>query len=97
VNASQNDKDFIMAVNWKLAEQYAKEGKGKMVPGKYHNNSWTTRRTHMETSKIGTEVLQLDPKDLPDCSTSCPAPRARTAATWTPPANTSWVAASWPR
>ena len=26
VNASQNDKDFIMAVNWRKAEQYARRG-----------------------------------------------------------------------
>ena len=29
VNASQRDKDFIMAVNWKKAEEYVKAGKGK--------------------------------------------------------------------
>jgi nitrous-oxide reductase len=29
VNASQKDKDFIMAVNWKKAEEYIKAGKGK--------------------------------------------------------------------
>ena len=28
VNASQRDKDFIMAVNWKKAEEYLKAGKG---------------------------------------------------------------------
>jgi nitrous-oxide reductase len=31
VNASQKDKDFIMAVNWKKAEEYVKAGKGKKV------------------------------------------------------------------
>ncbi len=30
VNASQNDKDFIMAVNWKKLREYIKAGKGKM-------------------------------------------------------------------
>jgi nitrous-oxide reductase len=29
VNASKRDKDFIMAVNWKLAEKLIKEGKGR--------------------------------------------------------------------
>jgi hypothetical protein len=29
VNASQKDKDFIMAVNWKKAEEYLKAGKGQ--------------------------------------------------------------------
>ena len=31
VNASQSDKDFIMAVNWKKAEEYVKAGKGKKI------------------------------------------------------------------
>lgn len=75
VSASQNDKDFIMAVNWKKAEQYAKEGKGKMVPGKYYNNSYD-ESTHMATSKIGTEVLQLDPKELTDLLYFMPCPKS---------------------
>ena len=32
VNASQNDKDFIAAVNWKKAEEYLKAGKAKDMP-----------------------------------------------------------------
>jgi nitrous-oxide reductase len=35
VNASQRDKDFIMAVNWKKAEEYIKAGKGKIEKTKY--------------------------------------------------------------
>ncbi len=45
VNASQKDKDFVMAVNWKMAEQLAKDGKGKRVPGKHHSN-WWNEETH---------------------------------------------------
>jgi len=33
VTASQRDKDYIVMVNWKKAEQAAKSGKGKMVNG----------------------------------------------------------------
>ena len=33
VNASQKDKDFIMAVNWKKCEDYVKAGKGKKTEG----------------------------------------------------------------
>ncbi len=32
VNASQNDKDFIAAVNWKKAEEYLAQGKAKDYP-----------------------------------------------------------------
>ena len=34
VNASQNDKDFIMAVNWKKAEEYLAQGKAKVEKSK---------------------------------------------------------------
>ncbi|WP_245586837.1 hypothetical protein [Sediminibacterium salmoneum] len=36
VNASQKDKDFIMAVNWKKAEEYIKAGKGKKLKQNTH-------------------------------------------------------------
>ena len=39
VNASQKDKDFIMAVNWKKAEEYVKAGKGKKVSVNYAHNT----------------------------------------------------------
>lgn len=38
VNASQRDKDFIMAVNWKKAEEYINAGKGKKTAVKYAHN-----------------------------------------------------------
>lgn len=64
VNASAKDKDFIMAVNWKKAEQYAREGKGKMVPAEYAHNVYDDN-THSATSTIEKQVLLLDPKDCP--------------------------------
>ena len=57
VNASQKDKDFIMAVNWKKAEEYIKAGKGKRVPAKYAHNK-LDHSTHTATSTMKTEVLQ---------------------------------------
>ena len=39
VNASQKDKDFIMCVNWKKAEEYAKAGKGVKKAVKYAHNT----------------------------------------------------------
>jgi len=49
VNASQKDKDFIMAVNWKKAEEYAKAGKGTKVPVNYTINRYDDK-THSSTS-----------------------------------------------
>ena len=43
VNASKNDKDFIMAVNWKKAEEYLKAGKGVKQKVRYAHNKWTKK------------------------------------------------------
>ena len=75
VNASQKDKDFIMAVNWKKAEQYIKEGKGKMTGGKYAHNTWD-ESTHMATSTIKEGVLSLDPREFKDIVYFIPCPKS---------------------
>lgn len=75
VNASQRDKDFVMAVNWKKAEQYAKEGKGRKVPVKYYSN-WYNEKTHTAESTIMDEVLQLDPRELKDIIYFMPCPKS---------------------
>lgn len=75
VNASQRDKDFIMAVNWKKAEQYAREGKGRKVPGKYNTN-WWNEKTHSAETTVMEEVLQLDPRELKDIVYFMPCPKS---------------------
>ncbi|MEO8590979.1 MAG: Sec-dependent nitrous-oxide reductase [Flavobacteriales bacterium] len=75
VNASQRDKDFVMAVNWKKAEQYAKEGKGHKVPVRYYSN-WWNEETHSGESTVMTEVLQLDPRELKDIIYFMPCPKS---------------------
>src|SRR5687768_12236078 len=75
VNASAKDKDFIMAVNWKKAEEYAKAGKGKMVPVEYAHNVYD-EKTHSATSTIEKQVLLLDPKDCPDMIYFIPCPKS---------------------
>ena len=75
VNASQKDKDFIMAVNWKKAEEYLKAGKGKKVPVKYAHNIYN-EKTHTATSEIRTEVTVLDTKELKDICYFIPCPKS---------------------
>ncbi|HMR42478.1 MAG TPA: Sec-dependent nitrous-oxide reductase, partial [Saprospiraceae bacterium] len=75
VNASQKDKDFILAVNWKKAEQYLAQGKGKKEPGTYAHNVWD-EDTHMATSTLINEVMTLDPKDCPDMLYFIPCPKS---------------------
>ena len=61
VNASQKDKDFIMAVNWKKCEEYAKAGKGKKSKVSYAHNVYD-EKTHSATSSMEHETIVLDPK-----------------------------------
>lgn len=75
VNASQRDKDFIMAVNWKKAEEYIRQGKGKKQAVRYAHNVYNDE-THSATSKIETEVLVLDSKDLADMVYLIPCPKS---------------------
>jgi len=75
VNASQRDKDFIMAVNWKKAEEYINAGEGKMVKAKYAHNK-LDHSTHMASSTMMEEVLQLDPKVLKDIIYFIPCPKS---------------------
>ncbi|MGE5106767.1 MAG: Sec-dependent nitrous-oxide reductase [Sphingobacteriales bacterium] len=75
VNASQKDKDFILCVNWKKAEEYLAAGKGKKVPVKYAHNVYDEKK-HMATSTIENEVTMLDPKDCPDMVYFMPCPKS---------------------
>ena len=75
VNASKNDKDFIMAVNWKKAEEYIKAGKGTIENVKYAHNKWDDE-THTATSTIKTKVLVLDAVALKEICYMIPCPKS---------------------
>lgn len=75
VNASQRDKDFIMAVNWKKAEEYLKAGKGKKQTVKYASNRYD-EKSHTASSTIKTEVIVLDSKELKDLCYMIPCPKS---------------------
>lgn len=75
VNSSQKDKDFILCVNWKKAEEYVAQGKGKKQVVKYAHNMYDEKK-HMATSIMEKEVLVLDPKDLADMVYFMPCPKS---------------------
>lgn len=75
VNASQKDKDFILAVNWKKAEEYLKQGKGQKMKTRYAHNVYS-EKSHTATSTIKEEVTVLDPKDCPDMVYFMPCPKS---------------------
>ncbi len=75
VNASQKDKDFIMAVNWKKAEEYVKAGRGKKQKVKYAHNKYN-EETHSATSTMKNEVTVLDITEFPDLVYFIPCPKS---------------------
>jgi nitrous-oxide reductase len=75
VNASQRDKDFILAVNWKKAEEYLKAGKGVKKQVRYAHNKWD-EATHSAKHEIRTEVTVLDPAILKDICYFIPCPKS---------------------
>ena len=75
VNASQNEKDFIMAVNWKKAEEYLKAGKAKKMAVEYAHNTYD-ESTHMAKSEILKEVSVLSAKELKDICYLIPCPKS---------------------
>jgi nitrous-oxide reductase len=75
VNASKRDKDFILAVNWKKAEEYIKQGKGKKQVVKYAHNKYD-EATHTATSVMETETTVIDVKDFPDIVYMIPCPKS---------------------
>ncbi len=75
VNASQNDKDFIAAVNWKKAEEYIAQGKFKEIPAKYAHNVYD-ESTQMASSTMMNSVKVLDPTELPGLVYLLPTPKS---------------------
>jgi nitrous-oxide reductase len=75
VTASQNDKDFIAAINWKKAEEYLAQGKFREVPAKYANNEYD-EKTHMATSTMNETVKVLIPSECPGLVYFLPTPKS---------------------
>ncbi|MGB5229186.1 Sec-dependent nitrous-oxide reductase [Eudoraea sp.] len=75
VNASQNDKDFIAAVNWKKIEEYVKNGGGTKMPADYAHNVYD-EETHTGTSTMKKEVITVDPTQVPGSLYFLPTPKS---------------------
>ncbi len=75
INASRNDKDFIAAVNWKLAEKYVQEGKAKKVAANYAHN-YMDEKTQTAVSEMKKEVLVLSTEDCPGMIYYLPTPKS---------------------
>ena len=75
VTASQNDKDFIAAINWKKAEEYLAAGNFDEVPANYAHNVYD-EETHMATSTMKKSVKILTPDKCPGLVYFLPTPKS---------------------
>ena len=75
VNASQNDKDFIAAINWKKIEEYVNNGGGTMMPANYAHNVYS-EDTHTATSTMKKEVRVVNPSEVPGAVFLLPTPKS---------------------
>lgn len=75
VNASQNDKDFIAAVNWKKAEEYINEGNFTTMDASYLRNHYDESK-HTAISEKRTGIKVLTPEDCPGLIYYLPTPKS---------------------
>jgi len=74
-NASQRDKDYIAAVNWKKAEEYLAQGKSHEWPSEYYHNYYNDK-THSATATLKKGVKVLIPSECPGLMYYLPTPKS---------------------
>ena len=73
--ASQRDKDYIAAVNWKYAEKLVAKGKGKKMKTSYLHNIVDEHDRVAKTTEIK-QVTTLDANDYPGLVYYLPTPKS---------------------
>ena len=74
-NASQNDKDFIAAVDYKRAEACVAEGKATNAPAEYVHN-YMDEKSRSAKSETKSGVKMLDPRDCAGMVYFLPTPKS---------------------
>lgn len=75
VEASKHDKDFIAAVNWKMAEQIIADGGFEEMPANYRSNFYDESTQSATSTKIKT-VKIIKPEDHPGLVYFLPTPKS---------------------
>ena len=74
VNASQKDKDYIAAINWKQAERCVADGKATTVPARYARNYMGDDGA--AKTEWGSSVKMLTPAACPGLAYYLPTPKS---------------------
>jgi len=75
VEASKHDKDFIAAINWKMAEQLVADGNFEEMNSPYLVNYYD-EHTHMASSEKKNSVKIIKPEDHPGLVYFMPTPKS---------------------
>ncbi|HYW35947.1 MAG TPA: Sec-dependent nitrous-oxide reductase [Balneolaceae bacterium] len=75
VNASQKDKDLVLAINWKKAAAIAHQGKGTVVSTDYDHNI-VNPRTRWAKTTVEHKVRVLQPSDIKGAMYFLPGPKS---------------------
>ncbi|MBV6522426.1 MAG: Nitrous-oxide reductase [Gemmatimonadaceae bacterium] len=75
VNASKNDKDYIIALNWKELEKCVAAGKAQTMSANYYHNYYD-EATHSAKSERKTSVKVLTPGTCPNSVYYLPTPKS---------------------
>jgi len=75
INASQNDKDFIAAVNWQRAEECVAGGQAQQMPARYAHNH-IDRGTRATVHEMKSSVTVLEPANCSDMIYFLPTPKS---------------------
>jgi nitrous-oxide reductase len=75
INASQYDKDFILAVNWRKAAEAVRDGRARSVPANYYHNYYRENGGYA-ISDVHDSVLLLDPRDVEGILYFLPTPKS---------------------
>lgn len=75
INASQNDKDFIIAINWKKCAELAAQGKGTIMNVDYAHNVYNDE-THSATHTMKKQIRVLTSADIQGALYYMPTPKS---------------------
>ena len=75
INSSKNDKDYILAINWKKAAEHAANGDFKLLASKYAHNL-VDPSTGIAKSEILDKVKVIETKDVNDFLYFIPCPKS---------------------
>ena len=75
INSSKNDKDYILAVNWKKAAEHAAKGDCKVENVKYAHNVWN-KETLTASSEIIDKVKIINTEEVNDFLYLIPCPKS---------------------